>query len=194
MHIAASNPQAVDSSGLDPQTVAREKDILADKFRQQGKTEASSAEIVESGLKTFYKKVCLLDQPYIHDPGKSVAQALKEAEGKVGGAIKVTAFVRYALGEGIERPVSDFAADVAEANYACIGNCPVCSQGEVLIARENSSGCLFLWCEECDSEWRSPSDFRARGLEAACRDAFSRCTVLSREELADHPWREHLQL
>jgi elongation factor Ts len=113
MHIAASNPQAVDPSGLDPQTVAREKDILADKFRAQGKPEAMIAKIVESGLKTFYKEVCLLDQPYIHDPAKTVAQALKEAEAKVGGAIKVTAFVRYALGEGIERPDSDFAAEVA---------------------------------------------------------------------------------
>jgi elongation factor Ts len=115
MHIAASNPQAVDPSGLDPQVVAREKDILADKFRAQGKPEAMIAKIVESGLKTFYKEVCLLDQPYIHAPDKTVAQALKEAEGKVGGPIKVTAFVRYALGEGIDRPDGDFAAEVAAA-------------------------------------------------------------------------------
>src|SRR6202023_4393160 len=115
MHIAASNPQAVDPSGLDPQTVAREKDILADKFRAQGKPEATIVKIVESGLKTFYKEVCLLDQPYIHDPDKSVAAALKEAEGKVGGAIKVTGFVRYALGEGIDRQDTDFAAEVAAA-------------------------------------------------------------------------------
>jgi elongation factor Ts len=113
MHIAASNPQAVEASGLDPATVVREKDILADKFRQQGKPEAMIAKIVESGLKTFYKEVCLLDQAYIHDPAKTVAQALKEAEGKIGGAIKVTGFVRYALGEGIERPDSDFGGEVA---------------------------------------------------------------------------------
>jgi elongation factor Ts len=62
-----------------------------------------------------------LDQPYIHDPAKTVAQALKEAEGKVGGAIKVTAFVRYALGEGIERPESDFAAEVAATATATAG-------------------------------------------------------------------------
>ena len=113
MHIAASNPQAVDPAGLDPQVVAREKDILADKFRQQGKAEAMIAKIVESGLKTFYKEVCLLEQPYIHAPDKTVAQALKEAEAKVGGPIKVTAFVRYALGEGIDRPEGDFGAEVA---------------------------------------------------------------------------------
>ena len=113
MHIAASNPQAVDPGGLAPQLVAREKDILADKFRAQGKAEAVIAKIVESGLKTFYKEVCLLEQPYIHDPAKTVTQALKEAEGKVGGAIKVTGFVRYALGEGIDRPDSDFGGEVA---------------------------------------------------------------------------------
>ena len=115
MHIAASNPQAVDPSGLDPAAVAREKDILADKFRAQGKPDAVIAKIVELGLKTFYKEVCLLEQAYIHDPEKSVGQALKAAESKVGGAIKVTGFVRYALGEGIERPDSDFAAEVAAA-------------------------------------------------------------------------------
>ncbi len=113
MHVAASNPLAVDSSGLDPAVVQREKDVLADKFRQQGKPEAMIEKIVESGLKTFYKEVTLLEQPYIHDSGKSVAQALKEAEGKVGGPVKVTGFVRYALGEGIEKQESDFAAEVA---------------------------------------------------------------------------------
>jgi elongation factor Ts len=115
MHIAASNPQAVDPGGLDPQVVARERDILADKYRAQGKPEATIAKIVESGLKTFYKEVCLLEQPYIHDPAKSVAQALKDAEGKVGGAIKVAAFVLHVLGEGIDRKDSDFAAEVAAA-------------------------------------------------------------------------------
>ena len=116
MHIAASNPQAIDPAGLDPALVAREKDVLADKFRQQGKPDNVIAKIVESGLKTFYKEVCLLEQPYVHDDKKTVAQALKEAEGKVGGPIKVTAFVRYALGEGIEKQESDFAAEVAAAS------------------------------------------------------------------------------
>jgi elongation factor Ts len=113
MHVAASNPLAVDPSGLDPQVVTREKDILADKFRSQGKPEATIAKIVDSGIKTFYKEVCLLEQPYVHDPGKTVAQALKDAEGKVGGVIKVTGFVRFALGEGIDRPDSDFSGEVA---------------------------------------------------------------------------------
>ena len=115
MHIAAANPQAVESSGLDPAVVAREKDVLADKFKAQGKPANVIEKIVESGLKTFYKEVCLLEQPYVHDDKKTVAQALKEAEGKVGGTIKVAGFVRYALGEGIEKRESDFAAEVAAA-------------------------------------------------------------------------------
>jgi elongation factor Ts len=115
MHVAAANPQAVDAAGLDPAVIAREKDVMADKYKQQGKPANVIDKIVESGIKTFFKEVCLLEQSYIHDPDKSVAQALKEAEGKAGGSIKVTGFVRYALGEGIEKQESDFAAEVAAA-------------------------------------------------------------------------------
>ena len=113
MHVAAANPQAIDSSGLDPALIRRETDVLSEKAKAQGKPANVVDKIVESGLKTFYKEVCLLDQPFIHDDKKSVAQALKEAESKVGGPIKVSGFVRFALGEGIERPDADFAAEVA---------------------------------------------------------------------------------
>jgi elongation factor Ts len=115
MHVAASNPQAVEPSGLSAEVIRREKEVLADKAKAQGKPANVVEKIVESGLKTFYKEVCLLDQPYIHEPDKSVAQAIKEAEGKAGAPIKVTSFVRYALGEGIEREEKDFAAEVAAA-------------------------------------------------------------------------------
>ncbi len=115
MHVASANPQAVDPSGLDPAVVEREKNVLADKFKAQGKPAAMIEKIVESGLKTFYKEVCLLEQPFIFDEkGKqSVAQAVKEAEGKVGGPIEVTGFVRFALGEGIDKPADDFGGEVA---------------------------------------------------------------------------------
>jgi elongation factor Ts len=103
MHVATANPQALDSASLDPAVVKREKDVLADKFRQQGKPENVIEKIVESGLKTFYREVCLIEQPFIFDDKRTVAQALKEAEGKVGGPIKITGFVRFALGEGIEK-------------------------------------------------------------------------------------------
>jgi elongation factor Ts len=113
MHIASANPQAIDPSGLDPAAVEREKGVLGDKFKAQGKPANMIEKIVESGLKTFYKEVCLLDQGFIFDDKKSVAQAVKEAEGKVGGPIKVTGYVRFALGEGIDKPTGDFGGEVA---------------------------------------------------------------------------------
>ena len=113
MHVAATSPQALDARSLDPALVAREKDVLADKFRAQGKPENVIEKIVESGLKTFYKEVCLLEQAYVHDPDKSVAQAVKQAESQVGAPIKLTGFVRFALGEGIDRPDADFSSEVA---------------------------------------------------------------------------------
>ena len=116
MHVASANPLALDASGVDPAVIKREKDILADKFRQQGKPEAMIEKITESGLKTFFKEQTLLEQPFIFDDKKSVSQALKEAEGKVGGPIKLTGFLRYGLGEGIEKQESDFAAEVAQAS------------------------------------------------------------------------------
>src|SRR3954469_24999128 len=116
MHVAAANPQALDAAALNPEIVRREKDVLADKYRQQGKPENVIEKIVESGLKTYYKEVCLLEQAFIHDNAKSVAQAVKEAEGKIGAAVKITGFVRYALGEGIDKQESDFAAEVAAAS------------------------------------------------------------------------------
>lgn len=113
MHIAAASPLALDPAGLDPATVEREKAILGEKHA--GKPANVIEKIVESGLKTYYKEVCLLDQAFIHDPSKTVAQALKEAEGKVGAPVSLTGFVRYSLGEGIEKEETDFAAEVAAA-------------------------------------------------------------------------------
>jgi elongation factor Ts len=113
MHVASANPQALDPSGLDAATIEREKAVLADKAKGQGKPANVVEKIVESGLKTFYKEVCLLDQGFIFDDKKSVAQALKESEGRAGGPIKIGGFVRFALGEGIDRPEGDFGGDVA---------------------------------------------------------------------------------
>jgi elongation factor Ts len=115
MHVAASNPQALDTGGLDSDLLRREREVLADKARAQGKPANVVERIVESGLKTFYKEVCLLDQAYIHAPEKSVAQAIKEVEERIGSPVKISGFVRYALGEGIDRPEPDFAAEVAAA-------------------------------------------------------------------------------
>jgi elongation factor Ts len=111
MHIASQNPQAVDAGGLDPSLIGREKAILADKFKAQGKPENMIERIVESGLKSLYKEICLVDQAYIRDPGKSVAQVLKEAEAGLGAPIKIGGFVRFALGEGIDKHSPDVARE-----------------------------------------------------------------------------------
>ena len=75
--------------------------------KNAGKPAHVLEKIVESGLKTYYKEVCLLDQSFVHDAAKSVAQAVKEAEKSVGAPIAVKGFVRYALGEGIEKPAGE---------------------------------------------------------------------------------------
>ncbi len=113
MHVASANPQAIDASGLAAATIEREKNVLAEKFKAQGKPANVIDKIVESGLKTFYKEVCLLDQGFIFDDKKSVAQALKESETKAGTPIRIGGFVRFALGEGIDRPEGDFGGEVA---------------------------------------------------------------------------------
>jgi elongation factor Ts len=115
MQVASANPQAIDSSGLDPALVERERNVLTEKFKAQGKAANVIDKIVESGLKTFYKEVCLLDQAFIFDEGgkKNVAQALKESEGRARAPIRIAGFVRYALGEGIDRPTGDFGGEVA---------------------------------------------------------------------------------
>jgi elongation factor Ts len=113
MHVASANPQAIDPSGLDAAAIEREKAVLTDKAKAQGKPANVIDKIVESGLKTFYKEVCLLDQGFIFDDKKSVAQAIKEVEAKVGAPIRVTGFVRFGLGEGIERASGDFGGEVA---------------------------------------------------------------------------------
>jgi elongation factor Ts len=111
MHVAATNPVAVDASGVDASVVERESAILREK--NAGKPDHVLQKIVESGLKSYYKEVTLLEQPFVHDPSKTVTQVLKEAEAKVGAPVRLAAFVRYALGEGIEKEESDFAAEVA---------------------------------------------------------------------------------
>lgn len=113
MHVAATNPVALDLASVPAETLEREKAILADK--NKGKPQNILDKIVESGLKSYAKENCLLEQPFIHDPGKSVNQAAKEAEKAVGAPVKVAAYVRYALGEGIEKKEEDFAAEVAAA-------------------------------------------------------------------------------
>ena len=116
MHVAAMNPVALDASGVDAAVVERESAILREK--NAGKPDHVMQKIVESGLKSYYKEVTLLEQPFVHDGSKTISQVLKEAESKVGAPLKLTGFVRFALGEGIEKEETDFAAEVAA--QACV--------------------------------------------------------------------------
>ena len=90
MHIAASSPLGLDAASLDAATVAREKAVLAEK--NAGKPAHVLEKIVESGLKSYYKEVSLLDQAYIHDATKTVAQAVKEAEKAAGAPVGADGF------------------------------------------------------------------------------------------------------
>ncbi len=113
MHIAARAPVALDISGVPADVLAREKAILLDK--NKGKPDKVLEKIAESGLKTYAKENCLLDQAFVIDDSKSVGQAAKEAEKTCGAPVKIAGYVRYALGEGIEKKEEDFAAEVAAA-------------------------------------------------------------------------------
>ena len=113
MHVAAASPIALDAASVDPAVVEREKNVLRDK--NAGKPANVLDKIVESGLKTYFKEVCLIDQPFIHDPAKTIAQVVSEAAKAAGAPVVLKGFVRYALGEGIEKQESDFAAEVAAA-------------------------------------------------------------------------------
>ncbi len=112
MHVAAASPIALDAAAVPADVLARERAILEDK--NQGKKPEMMEKIIAGGLKAYAKENCLLEQTYIHDQSKTVAQAVKDAEGKVGAAVKVVGFVRYALGEGIDKKEEDFAAEVAK--------------------------------------------------------------------------------
>ena len=111
MHVAATNPVSMTIEGVPPEILEREKGILAEK--NQGKKPEVLEKIFLSSLKSFAKENCLLEQPFVHDSSKTVAQAVKESEKAVGAPIKLTGFVIYKLGEGIEKKEEDFAAEVA---------------------------------------------------------------------------------
>jgi elongation factor Ts len=113
MHIAATNPLAVSPDDLDPALVERERAIFAEQAKESGKPAEIVAKMVEGRVRKYYEEVTLLAQTFVIDGETKVGDAIKNAEKDVGAPIKLTRFVRYALGEGIEREETDFAAEVA---------------------------------------------------------------------------------
>ncbi|TPJ72509.1 translation elongation factor Ts [Mesorhizobium sp. B2-7-1] len=115
MHVAATSPMALTAEEVDPAAVEREKAIFADQARQTGKPEAIIEKMVEGRLRKFYEEVVLLKQAFVLNPDITVEKALKDAEKEIGAPAKITAYLRFALGEGIEKETTDFAAEVAAA-------------------------------------------------------------------------------
>jgi elongation factor Ts len=119
MHVAAASPAAVSSDQLDPALIERERSVYTEQAKASGKSDDIIAKMVEGRLrKEFYQQVVLLQQTFLGAGGDgkaTVEQFLKDQEKTVGAPIKVTKFVRYALGEGIEKKDEDFAAEVAKA-------------------------------------------------------------------------------
>ena len=113
MHIAAANPQSVSVDTLDKAAIDRERNVLAEQARASGKPEDIIAKMVEGRLRKFYEEVVLLEQIYVIDGETKVSKVIAEASKTVGAPVKVAGFVRYALGEGIEKAQTDFAAEVA---------------------------------------------------------------------------------
>jgi len=113
MHVAAANPQAVSRDDVDASALDRERDILAERARASGKPEDIIAKMVEGRLRKYYEEVCLLEQTYVIDGESSVGKVTEAAAKDAGVPVTVTGFVRYALGEGIEKKTEDFAAEVA---------------------------------------------------------------------------------
>ncbi len=109
MHVAATQPSALDIDSVDPAELDRERTVLTDKLRQEGKEEARIPKIVDGQIRKFYQQVVLLEQQWVHDGRTAVRDVMKGASAKLAG------FERFKVGEGIEKQSDDFAAEVAKA-------------------------------------------------------------------------------
>jgi elongation factor Ts len=113
MHIAATNPQSLDTDSLDQALIERERQVLMEQARASGKPEEIIEKMVQGRLRKFYEEVVLLEQVFVIDGESRVSKAVEAAGREAGAPVKVTGFVRMQLGEGSEREESDFAAEVA---------------------------------------------------------------------------------
>jgi elongation factor Ts len=112
MHVAAANPLALDPQSMDPQVVARERAIHADQARQSGKPENVIEKMIEGRMRKFYEESVLLSQVFVIDGETPVSKVLEKAGKDFDAPVKIVGFVRFAVGEGIEKESSDFAAEV----------------------------------------------------------------------------------
>jgi len=115
MHIAAAFPQSLTEDGLDPAVIERERAIAAEKAAESGKPAEIVAKMVDGAVAKFRKENALLSQIFVIDNKTPIAQVVASAAKAAGGSIVLKDYVRFQLGEGIEKEVSDFAAEVAAA-------------------------------------------------------------------------------
>jgi elongation factor Ts len=113
MHVAAANPQFLTIADVDAASLERERDVLREQARASGKPDAIIDKMVEGRLRKYYEEVVLLEQIFVVDGETRIAKVVEAAAKEAGGPIKITAFARFALGEGIEKEQADFAAEVA---------------------------------------------------------------------------------
>lgn len=113
MHIAATNPMSLSVDDLDPKALERERDVLTEQARASGKPDAVIEKMIEGRIRKFYEEVVLLEQVYVIDGESRVKDVIAKTAKDIGAPVTMTAFARYALGEGIEKQESDFAAEVA---------------------------------------------------------------------------------
>lgn len=106
MHIAASNPQAIDESGVDSALIEKEKAIFSEQAKESGKPDEIVEKMVKGRVSKFLKEICLISQPFVKDPDQTVGQLLKAADATLNH------MVRFEVGEGIEKQTMDFAEEV----------------------------------------------------------------------------------
>jgi len=115
MHVAAAHPLALDAGSLDPALIERERSIAMEKARESGKPQNIIEKMVEGGLAKFRKENALLSQLFVMDGKTPVAEVVASAAKDAGTGIELKSFVRFQIGEGIEKKQEDFAAEVAAA-------------------------------------------------------------------------------
>ena len=113
MHIAATSPASLSVDDLDPESVQRERDVLIEQAKASGKPQEIAEKMVQGRMKKYYQEVVLLEQPSVIDGETRIADVVTSAGKDAGAEIALTGFVRFNLGEGIEKEETDFAAEVA---------------------------------------------------------------------------------
>ena len=114
MHVAAARPEALSIADVDAKALERERNVLSEQARASGKPEEIIAKMVDGRIRKYYEEVVLLEQISMLDGESRISQVVEKAAKALGAPIKLAAFVRYQLGEGIEKTQDDFAAEVAK--------------------------------------------------------------------------------